>query len=103
MRVHAEPRPLTAPLPGGRDGATVAVEPLLGGEVQLPRAFFEGSGGWLEKARMLGLGTPRSRWLWFPCPAFLIHHPSAGPMLVDTGLHPSVSAKPSENLGRLVT
>ena len=35
-----------------------------------------------------------------PCPAFLITHPKAGPMLVDTGLHPSVAAKPRENFGR---
>ena len=35
-----------------------------------------------------------------PCPAFLITHPDAGPMLVDTGLHPSVAAKPRENMGR---
>jgi glyoxylase-like metal-dependent hydrolase (beta-lactamase superfamily II) len=55
----------------------------------------------MEKLRMAGLGTPRSAWWWLPCPAFLIRHPSAGPVVVDTGLHPSVSAEPSENLGRL--
>lgn len=77
----------------------MAVEPLLGGEVQLPRAYFERAGRF-ETLRMLGIGTPRSRWLWVPVPAFLVHHPSAGPVLVDTGLHPSVAAKPSANLGR---
>jgi glyoxylase-like metal-dependent hydrolase (beta-lactamase superfamily II) len=62
----------------------------------------ERAGGRTEKLRMAGLGTPRSAWWWVPCPAFLIRHPSAGPLVVDTGLHPSVSAKPRENLGRLV-
>jgi N-acyl homoserine lactone hydrolase len=100
MRLHAEPRRLTRPLPGGSPGATVSVEPLRAGEVQHPPAFVERTRGRLEKARMLGVGIPRSRWLRLPVPAFLIRHPSAGEVLVDTGLHPSVTAKPSENLGR---
>ena len=53
--------------------------------------------------RAAGIATPRSRWGWVPCPAFLIRHPTAGALLVDTGLHPSVAAKPQANLGRLVT
>jgi N-acyl homoserine lactone hydrolase len=105
VKVHAEAKPLTAPLPGGRSDATVIVEPLKVGEVQAPRTFIERSGGprMIEQARMLGIGTPRSRWLWLPCPAFLIRHPGAGAFLVDTGLHPSVSSKPAANLGRRVS
>jgi len=102
MKVRAETRRLTAPLSGGREGATVAVEPLLCGRMQAPRGFLEGEGR-LAVPRMLGIGTPRSQWLGLPIPAFLIHHPSVGPFLVDTGLHPSVSSKPVENLGRLVS
>lgn len=102
MKIHAEVKPLTGPLRGGTPGATVTVEPLHGGELQAPPAFVERTGGRLETLRMLGVGTPRSAWWWLPCPAFLIRHPSAGMLLVDTGLHPSVSAKPKENLGRLV-
>ena len=34
-------------------------------------------------------------------PAFLVEHPGAGTVLIDTGFHPSVAVKPSENLGRL--
>ena len=100
MKVRAEARPLAPPLPGGRAGATVAVEPLRVGEVQVPRTMFEGAGPF-RQARFLGIGTPRSRWIWVPVPAFLVHHPSAGPFLIDTGLHPSVSSKPAENFGRL--
>jgi N-acyl homoserine lactone hydrolase len=103
MKIHAEPKQLTEPLRGGTQGATVAVHPLSGGEVQAPLSFVERAGGRLETLRTLGVGTPRSRWHWLPCPAFLIRHPSAGPIVVDTGLHPSVSAKPRENLGRLVS
>ena len=103
MRIHAEAKRLTEPLRGGSSGATVTVEPLPTGELEAPPALFERTGGRLEQLRMLGLGTPRSAWWWVPCPAFLIRHPTAGPLLVDTGLHPSVSAKPRENLGRIVS
>src|SRR5436190_11802400 len=41
VKVHAEPKPLTEPLPGGRQGATVVVEPLKAGEVQIPLQFLE--------------------------------------------------------------
>lgn len=101
MKFHAEPKPITGPLPGGKTGTTVVVEPLRIGELQCPRTMFETSGGRFADLRFLGIGTPRSRWLWVPCPAFLIHHPQAGPVLVDTGLHPSVATQPSANLGRL--
>ena len=103
MSVRAESRRLTAPLPGGAsEGATVAVEPLRAGRVHQPRAFFERVEPFAN-LRALGIGTPRSRWWEVPVQAFLIHHPTAGPFLVDTGLHPSVSSSPRANLGRLNT
>jgi N-acyl homoserine lactone hydrolase len=101
MKVRTDTRRLTTPLAGGLDGATVAVEPLLCGRMYAPRGFVEGSTQFTT-VRMLGLGTPRSQWLALPIPAFLVHHPSAGPFLVDTGLHPSIASRPAENLGRLV-
>jgi glyoxylase-like metal-dependent hydrolase (beta-lactamase superfamily II) len=36
-----------------------------------------------------------------PVPAFLIRHPSAGAILVDTGLHPSIATDGKENFGTL--
>lgn len=100
MSVHAEPKPLDGPLPGGREGATVVVEPLNGGELNCPPAMFESAGGRLAQLRALGIGTPRSRWWWVPCPAFLVRHPGVGPVLVDTSLHASIAASAHENLGR---
>jgi glyoxylase-like metal-dependent hydrolase (beta-lactamase superfamily II) len=35
-----------------------------------------------------------------PCPTFLIRHPGAGPVMVDTGLHPSIASDPRQNFGR---
>lgn len=101
MNVHAEPKPLREPLAGGTEGATVTVEPLLGGEVQGPPGLFETSGGpRMRKLAAAGIGVPRSRWWLVPCPVFLVRHPSAGAFLVDTGLHGSVAARPHENMGR---
>ncbi len=98
-KLKAEARTLTRPLPGGGEGATVSVEPLLGGEVQTPPGYFESKGGRLEVPRALGIGTPRSKWAWAPVPAFLITHPNAGPILVDTAFHGSVVTRPQANLG----
>jgi N-acyl homoserine lactone hydrolase len=104
MKVTAEPKPLSEPLPGGSARASVTVEPLSGGEVQFPAASFERPGGPFESLKTTGLFTPRSSgWLWVPCPAFLITHPTAGHILVDTSLHPSIAARPSENFGRLAS
>ncbi|MGB3099440.1 MAG: N-acyl homoserine lactonase family protein [Solirubrobacterales bacterium] len=101
MSVKAEAKPLTGPLPGGGSvGTTVAVEPLLGAEMHVPRQFFESDGGRLAMLKAIGIGVPRSRWWWAPVPAYLIQHPKAGAVLVDTALHPSVAAKPAANLGR---
>ena len=102
-KLKAETKPLTGPLPkGGPAGATVVVEPLCGGEVQVPPHFLENPGGRLRVPRALGVGVPRSKWSWAPVPAFLITHPTAGPVLVDTAFHASVAAQPAANLGRLM-
>jgi len=101
MKVHAEPKPLHEPLAGGTQGATVTVEPLIAGEVNWPRAMMEAPGGRFEKLKLLrALATGKPPYT-VPCPAFLIRHPSAGAILVDTGLHPSIASDPAENFGKL--
>ncbi len=101
MKVHAETKPLSGPLPGGREGATVVVEPILTGTMTCPPAMLEGASR-LTMLRMLGLGTPRAKYWTIPIPAYLIEHPGVGKFLVDTGLHASVASSPTENLGRLM-
>ena len=100
MKVRAETKPLSGPLPGGREGATVVVEPILTGTMACPRTFLEAAKRF-PTLRMF-VGTPRAKWLKIPIPAYLIRHPTAGPFLVDTGLHASVASKPAENLGRIM-
>ncbi len=101
MATAAEPRPASLPLPGGQAGASVRLEPLLTGTSVAPPTFFLRESGRMAWRKALGLGVPRSQWRLLPIPAFLIHHPSAGPVLVDTGFHSSVAVKPAANLGRV--
>ena len=99
MAVSPEPKPLTHPLAGGSAGATVKLRPLLGGEILGPERFFAGAPRRFEPARTLL--SSRKDWIWAPIPAFLVEHPTAGLILVDTAMHPSVEVDPKANLGRL--
>jgi glyoxylase-like metal-dependent hydrolase (beta-lactamase superfamily II) len=101
MAVHVEPRNLSAPLPGGSAGARVAVEPLIAGHVDFPRAAMVDQGGSFKTLRLARAISSSKQAQTVPVPAFLIHHPSAGPILVDTGLHPSIASGGSENFGGL--
>lgn len=93
-----EPRPAELPLPGGREGATVRLHPFLTGEMASPEGFIHRPSGRFAVPRTL---ASRGSRIWLPVPAFLVEHPGAGPVLIDTGLHPSVSIDPKQNFGRL--
>lgn len=93
--------PLHPPLPGGQDGAAVRLHPILTGEIRAPATLLERSGRPLSTLRAIGIGVPDSSWKWIPVPAFLIEHPGAGLLLVDTGLHPRAEVEPRETMGRV--
>ncbi len=99
MKVEAQP--LHEPLTGGTPGASVVVEPLVAGHVDFPEAMMVSPGGrvlQLKLLRALLSGKPENV---VPVPAFLVRHPSAGAILVDTGLHPSVATDGRQNFGGL--
>jgi N-acyl homoserine lactone hydrolase len=99
MSIHAEQKPLHEPLAGGTEGATVIVEPMVAGHLNWPLALMESPGGRFLTPRLLRVmltGKPPHE---IPIPAFLIRHPSAGAILVDTGLHPSIASDPKQNFG----
>ncbi len=100
MAVLTQPEPARLPLPGRRDGATVRVRPLRCGEVLLPPRALDRPSGPLSRLRGIGLTTPRSRWSWVPVPVFLVEHPTAGRLLIDTGFHASVQDGARTSLGR---
>ncbi len=101
MKVHVEPKPLHEPLAGGTPGATVSVEPIVAGHVNWPRAMMERPGGRFERLTLLRALLSGSGAVKVPCPVYLLRHPSAGAILVDTGLHPSVATDGRENFGGL--
>lgn len=101
MATAAEPRPAELPLPGGRAGATVRLEPLLCGRMVVPPAYLHRVEGRLRKLKALGVRVPREEWVEFPVVAFLVEHPGAGPILVDTGFHPAVAVDAKQGIGPL--
>jgi N-acyl homoserine lactone hydrolase len=102
METAAEPRPAELPLAGGRAGANVTLHPLLTGRMSAPASWFLRSEGRLGARRAFGIGVPKKDMRQAPVPAFLVEHPGAGLILIDTGFHPSVAVNPRQNLGRVV-
>jgi N-acyl homoserine lactone hydrolase len=101
MATAAEPRPAQLPLPGGREGATVHMHPLLCARMIVPPGLVHRGEGRLAPLRALGVGVSKDRWLEFPVQAFLVEHPGAGLVLVDTGFHAAVAVDPRQGMGRL--
>jgi N-acyl homoserine lactone hydrolase len=73
------------------DAPTVAVEidVMVGGEIPVPYGYIFRPGG-SALARLGALVRP-AEWLRMPLLAFAVRHPVAGPILIDTGLHPDAS------------
>jgi glyoxylase-like metal-dependent hydrolase (beta-lactamase superfamily II) len=101
MATAAEPRTAELPLPGGKQDAKVKLHPILTATVRGPVAWFLRAEGRLAWRKAFGLGVPKDDWVTAPVQCFLVEHPSAGPLLVDTGFHASVAVKPRSNLGAL--
>ncbi len=101
MAMAAEPRRAELPLPGGREGATVKMHPLLCGRMVGPPAMFHRVEGRTGRLKAMGIRVPREEWIDLPVVAFLVEHPGAGPILVDTGFHPAVSVEPKGAMGRM--
>jgi glyoxylase-like metal-dependent hydrolase (beta-lactamase superfamily II) len=101
MATAAEPQPAQLPLPGRRPGSTVRLHPLLSGTALSPPAWFAREEGRLAKPHAFGIGVSKSDMVRFPIVSFLVEHPGAGPVLIDTGLHGSCAVDPKQNLGRV--
>lgn len=100
MGMAAEPRPASLPLPGGRKGATVRLHPLLVATMKGPPALFHREQGRLGSLHAAGVGASRDSYVDVPVIAFLVEHPGAGPVLIDTGFHGSVAIDPAQAMGR---
>jgi N-acyl homoserine lactone hydrolase len=86
---------------GGPAAVSVALHPLLGGQIRLSRWFLERVPGPLGRERSLLRQLRRVEARWMPVPAYLIVHPSEGPLLVDTAYDPSAASDPAQTMGRV--
>ena len=95
--------PAKLPLPGGQAGASVTLQPLLCAEMSGPPGWFHRTTGPAAALKALGIGVPAEQRIAVPIVAFLLEHPSAGPILIDTGFSGSVATGPKSernaNLG----
>ena len=103
MATAAEPRPVELPLKGGREGAKVKLTPILTATFPAPIAWFLRADGRMAWRKAFGFGVPKDQWVKAPIQCFLVEHPGAGPILIDTGFHASVAVKPRSNLGLLAS
>jgi glyoxylase-like metal-dependent hydrolase (beta-lactamase superfamily II) len=87
--LHATPAEL--PLAGGRADATLKLHPLLCAEMRGPTAWFHRVDGPTAALKALGIGASSEQQLRVPIVAFLLEHPTAGLVLVDTGFHRSIA------------
>jgi glyoxylase-like metal-dependent hydrolase (beta-lactamase superfamily II) len=101
MATAAEPRPASLPLPGGKEGAVVKLHPLMCARMVSPPAMYLREEGRLGALKALGVRVPKDEWMELPIISFLVEHPEAGPVLIDTGFHPSVAVDSTEAMGRL--
>jgi N-acyl homoserine lactone hydrolase len=100
MATAAEPQPAVLPLPGGQNDAAVKLHPLLSGVAMGPRAWIHREDGRLAGLHALGIGVSKDDMIEIPVVSFLVEHPGAGPVLIDSGLHPSCAIDLKQNFGR---
>ena len=81
---------------------TVDVEVIVTARVFMPREYvFRGSGPRpLQFARLIGAAvTGRGEKIEGPCLAYIVRHPDAGTILIDTGMHPDVATDLRKDFG----
>lgn len=95
----------TLPLEGGQPDATLTLQPLLCAVMRGPRAWFERVAGPTAGLKAIGIGVREDDMVDVPIVAFLIEHPGAGHVLVDTGFARVAAEGPARarrrNLGRI--
>jgi N-acyl homoserine lactone hydrolase len=100
--LHASPAEL--PLPGAQQNASLVLHPLLCAEMRGPIGWFERASGPTAALQAIGVGVSSHDYVSVPIVAFLVEHPTAGAILIDTGFSRSIAAGGTErnrNLGRI--
>jgi N-acyl homoserine lactone hydrolase len=76
------------------------LQPLKCAEMSGPSAWFERVAGPTATLKALGIGVPAEQNVTIPIVAFLVEHPSAGPILIDTGFHSVVASGSKQERNR---
>ncbi|HTD58156.1 MAG TPA: MBL fold metallo-hydrolase, partial [Solirubrobacteraceae bacterium] len=77
---------------------TVELDVMLTAEVPIPYAYVYRAGGNSLQRLLAGL-RPGGETLLAPCLAYAVHHPTAGTILIDTGMHPDASTHLRRDFG----
>jgi glyoxylase-like metal-dependent hydrolase (beta-lactamase superfamily II) len=92
---------LKVPLPGGSPGAHVTMRPFSTGEIGVPKGIFNRLDQRFATQRAVLRALRLKFDHWAPCPVFLLEHPTAGRILIDTGLPGAAAHDPKAGLGAI--
>lgn len=92
---------LREPLAGGSPSAHVTMRPWSTGEMGAPRGYLQRIDEPFAKVRSLWRGARKRFEQWLPCPVFLLEHPTAGRILIDTGLPAATAHDTRAAIGRI--
>jgi N-acyl homoserine lactone hydrolase len=70
------------------------------GEVPTPHAYVFRPERGNRLTHLLGVLRPGAKMVYSPCLAYVLRHPSAGTILIDTGFHPDAGADLRRDFGR---
>jgi glyoxylase-like metal-dependent hydrolase (beta-lactamase superfamily II) len=79
----------------------VRLHPLKAGEAKWPEAWRHRADGPLAGVKALGAQLAPGKLMTIPLPAFLVEHPTEGPILIDTGLNAAVTDDKTSDMGRV--
>jgi N-acyl homoserine lactone hydrolase len=71
----------------GSGKPTVELEVMVSGQVPIPHAYVFRPEGGNRLTRLAAVFNPRGEVVHSPCLAYVLRHPSAGAILIDTGFH----------------
>ena len=91
--------PIALPLPVKAPGESVVLHPLLTAVMHGPAGWFHRPSSGNATLSAFGIGVRKDQYIGIPVVCFLVEHPSAGTLLIDTGFHHSALSSPRQNLG----
>lgn len=81
----------------------VTIDVMVTAQVSIPSAYAFRAPGGNRLTRLAGLRPGGGDVLRSPCLAYAVRHPSAGTILIDTGMHPDARAAPRRDFGVLMS